>query len=109
MTASVYLAAMGPKGLKTAAESSAAKAHYLARELSRIPGFRLLSEKPFFQEFLMSCPKDPKGLEQYLASQGILGGLCTEEGILWCATEMNSKAEIDRLVSLVEAYAKEAK
>ena len=40
MTASVYLAAMGPKGLRQAAESSAAHAHYLAGELAKL-GFGL--------------------------------------------------------------------
>jgi glycine dehydrogenase subunit 1 len=42
MTASVYLAAMGPKGLRQAAESSAAHAHYLAAELEKI-GFKCVS------------------------------------------------------------------
>ena len=52
MTASVYLAAMGPRGLRQAAQLCAAHAHYLAGELAKL-GFSLRSgAKPFFHEFL---------------------------------------------------------
>ena len=37
-----------------------------------------------------------------LEKRGILGGLPVEEGILWCFTEMNSKADIDELISAVK-------
>lgn len=102
MTASVYLAAMGPKGLRQAAESSLSHAHYLAAELGK-RGFALRSgDRPFFHEFLTDCPVDPQVLNARLAEKGILGGLPVDGGILWCCTELNSKAEIDRLVSIAE-------
>ena len=102
MTASVYLAAMGPKGLRQAAESSLSHAHYLASELGK-RGFALRSgDRPFFHEFLTDCPVDPEVLNARLAEKGILGGLPVDGGILWCCTELNSKADIDRLVSIVE-------
>jgi len=101
MTASVYLAAMGPKGLKQAAESSATHAHYLASELGKIPGFKLCYDKPFFHEFVMSCPVEADKLCAALADKGILGGLPVDGGILWCCTELNSKRDIDALVKLV--------
>lgn len=109
MTASVYLAAMGPDGIRRAAENSAAHAHYLASELSKIEGFRLVTDKTFFNEFLMTSPVDAVKLNKKLAENGILGGLPVDGNILWCATEMNSKADIDRLVSLVSEYVKEGK
>jgi glycine dehydrogenase subunit 1 len=38
-----------------------------------------------------------------LEEEGILGGLpLSDGGILWCATEMNSKEEIDLLVSRIK-------
>ncbi len=109
MTASVYLAAMGPGGIRRAAENSAAHAHYLASELSKLEGFCLVTDKTFFNEFLMTCPVDADKLNKKLAENGILGGLPLDGNILWCATEMNSKADIDRLVSLVSEYVKEGK
>ena len=101
MTASVYLAAMGPAGLRRAAENSAAHAHYLAAELAKIPGFGLRSTKPFFHEFLTGCPIDPDTLCRALEPDGILAGLPVEGGILWCCTELNSREEIDTLVKRI--------
>ncbi len=101
MTASVYLAAMGPAGLRQAAESSAAHAHYLAEELGKLPGFQLCYDRPFFHEFVMTCPIDANDLCKALEDKGILGGLPVEGGILWCCTEMNSKRDIDALVALI--------
>ena len=101
MTASVYLAAMGHKGLRQAAESSAAHAHYLAGALAKL-GFGLRSgDKPFFHEFLTDSPIEPETLCAKLEEQGILGGLPVDGGILWCCTECNSKAEIDRLIKVI--------
>ncbi len=97
MTASVYLAAMGPEGLRRAAESSADHAHYLAGRLAEIPGFSLRSRRPFFHEFLTDCPVDPEFLCGELEKRGILGGLPVEGGLLWCCTELNSREEINRL------------
>ena len=101
MTASVYLAAMGPKGLYQAAESSAAHAHYLAEQIAPL-GFSLKSDKPFFHEFLTDCPVDPDELCKKLEAKGILGGLPVDGGILWCCTECNSKADIDGLVAALK-------
>ncbi len=101
MTASVYLAAMGPEGLGRAARSSADHAHYLAGKLSEIKGFELKSDKPFFNEFLTACPLDPAVLQAHLDREGILGPLPADGGLLWCCTEKNTKDKIDRLVEIV--------
>ena len=102
MTASVYLAAMGPQGLARVAENCAAHAHYLAEELSRIPGFSLRHKgREFFHEFLTDCPVDPEELCSKLAEKGILGGLPVEGGILWCCTELCSKNDMDELITAI--------
>ncbi len=102
MTASVYLAALGPKGLKQAAQSSGAHAHYLADRLTEI-GFNLrYGSKPYFHEFMTDCPIDPDVLNQKLSEKGILGGLVVDDGILWCCTEMNSKKDIDSLIEIIK-------
>ena len=100
MTASVYLAAMGPKGLRQVAENSAAHAHYLAAELEKI-GFKLRADKPFFHEFLTDCPVAPEKICAALEERGILGGLPVDGGILWCCTELNSRSDIDSLVAIL--------
>ena len=101
MTASVYLAAMGPRGLRQAAESSAAHAHYLAEQIAPL-GFSLKDDKPFFHEFLTACPVDAGDLCKKLEAKGILGGLPVDGGILWCCTECNDKADIDNLVAALK-------
>ncbi|MCI5499398.1 MAG: aminomethyl-transferring glycine dehydrogenase subunit GcvPA [Clostridiales bacterium] len=101
MTASVYLAAVGPRGLRQVAETCAAHAHYLAGELAKL-GFSLRSgEKPFFHEFLTDCPVEPEKLTAALEAKGILGGLPVDGGILWCCTELNTKADMDQLIAVI--------
>lgn len=102
MTASVYLASMGPQGLEACARQCYDHAHYAAERITAVPGFRLRYEGPFFQEFVTECPGNPEALTEALAQRGVLGGLPLEGGILWCATEMNSKAQIDGLAELLQ-------
>ena len=101
MTASVYLAAVGPQGLAQAARLSAGHAHYLADRLGEL-GFELVSRRSFFNEFLTSCPVDAGLLVDVLSKRGILAGLPTQGGILWCATELNTRADIDRAVLAIK-------
>ena len=49
----------------------------------------------------MTVPDSHK-LTDLLAKRGILAGLPVENNILWCATEMNSKKEIDKLVETIK-------
>jgi glycine dehydrogenase subunit 1 len=107
MAAAVYMAAMGPGGLKRAAELSLSKAHYLAGELGAL-GFGLKYKGEFFQEFVTVCPlgADERALLKYLEARGILGGLPVSGGLLWCTTEMNTKGEIDELVGCVSEFLK---
>ena len=71
-------------------------------QLGKINGFELKTKKAFFHEFLMSCPIDAGKLNKELEKRGILGGLPVEDGILWCATELNTKEQIDELVEAVK-------
>ena len=100
-TAGLYLAVMGAKGLAEAATQSMSKAHYLAEELCKIPGVSLRFSGEFFHEFVTVMPRADEVLAA-LEANGILGGLPIEEGVLWCATEKVSKAQLDKAVSLVK-------
>ena len=101
LTAGLYMATMGPEGLKDAANQSVAKAHYLAYELAKLPGVKLTHQGDFFHEFVTALPRQEEVLAK-LESAGILGGLPVEAGLLWCVTEKASKADLDEVVSLVK-------
>lgn len=101
MTAAVYLAAVGPEGLKQVANLCYQKAHYLMQQLTAIPGIILRYQGPFFHEFVTD-QADAKRILLRLEQEGILGGLpLSDGGILWCATEKNSKEDIDRMVGII--------
>ena len=101
MTAAVYLAAVGPEGLNQVANLCYQKAHYLMQQLTAIPGITLRYQGPFFHEFVTD-QGDANRILLKLEQEGILGGLpLSDGGILWCATEKNSKEDIDRMVGII--------
>lgn len=107
MTAAVYLAAMGPTGLSQVAGLCLSKAHYLAEKLTKLPGFALrFPGEDFFCEFVTTCPVPVETVLAKLEEKGILGGLPVEGGILWCATEKCTKAEMDELVETLKGVVK---
>ena len=101
LTAGVYVSAMGPVGMTQAAKQSMSKAHYLAKELCKIPGVSLKFAGEYFHEFVTEMPKADEVLKA-LENANILGGLQIEEGVLWCCTEKVSKADLDRTVAIVK-------
>ena len=108
LTATAYCAAMGPEGLKDAARQCYDKAHALADGLCGIPGVSLkYPDAPFFHEFVTKTPVQAEKILAALEKRGILGGLPVEGGILWCATERVTKAQIDEVIlAAKEAAAK---
>ena len=97
----VYCSAMGPSGLAAAATQSMSKAHYLARELCKIPGISMKYTGEYFHEFVVEMPKVDEVLKA-LENAGILGGLPVEGGVLWCVTEKATKADLDKTVAIVK-------
>lgn len=102
LTASVYLSAMGEEGMKQTASLCISKAHYLAAELQKA-GLQLKYGHPYFHEFVTVKQGKSSEILEKLEQNGILGGLMlNEDEILWCATEKNTKAEIDLTAALVK-------
>lgn len=103
LIATVYMASLGKRGLRHVAESCYHKAHYAASKIADIPGYFSESEATFFREFVVECPIPPKVINKKLLEYRIIGGLDVSEyvpnGMLLCCTEVNSKEEIDLLVS----------
>ena len=102
---------MGRHGLRQVAELCYHKAHYAAARIAELPGYELVSTWPFFNEFVVRPPISPTEVNARLSrDHNIVGGYDlgldypTLQGtMLLCATEMNSRAEIDELVSALRA------
>ena len=99
-TAGVYMTAMGADGLRQAAALCMSKAHYFAGELEKT-GLPRAHTGEYFHEFVTKCD-DPAKILRALDENGILGGLPVKDGILWCVTELVTKEELDRAVSIIK-------
>ncbi len=106
LRACIYLAVMGPKGLRQAAELSTRKAHYAAEQLATVPGFSLAFPGPFFKEFVVRCEQTPARVLAEVGRLGYHGGIALgrwypelADCILVAVTEKRTKAEIDGLVN----------
>lgn len=108
LAATVYLTTVGKHGLRQIAEACYHKAHYAAQQIDTMPGYSVDLSRSFFKEFVVQCPKAPAEINRRLIERDIIGGLDVsaqiENGMLICVTEMNTRAEIDRLCeALAEA------
>ena len=99
----VYMAANGRHGMRQTAELTYQKSHYLASLIQDIPGYSVVDGGIFFQEFVMQCPLSPSTLNERLLDYKIIGGLDisdrVDNGMLVCATEVNTREEIDNFAS----------
>ncbi len=108
LAASVYMALMGKNGLRRVGELNYHKAHYAAERIHRLDGFSVDTSKPFFNEFVVACPRPVAEINAALLEEGIIGGYDLgqhyyhlDSHMLVCATETNGKDEIDRLVEVL--------
>ena len=110
LRASIYMSLLGPEGLAEVARQSHALALYLKRGVARVPGLQVSHEGPFFHEFLVQTPRPAQELVEALLPHGFFAGVPlsryypqrTHE-LLVCATEMNTRAEIDGLLDRLES------
>ncbi|MCX7790967.1 MAG: glycine dehydrogenase, partial [Chloroflexaceae bacterium] len=105
LAATVYMSLLGRQGMRRVAELCYHRAHYAAAQIAALPGYRV-EGGPFFKEFVVRCPRPVAEINAALRAQRIIGGydLSQDEphlghAMLLAVTEMNSKAEIDRLVA----------
>ncbi|MDA9472324.1 aminomethyl-transferring glycine dehydrogenase subunit GcvPA [Enterococcus sp. 5H] len=102
LTNAVYMSTMGAVGIQQVAEQCYSKAHYLAEKLTQINGVELGNDSSFFHEFVTSFPVANEKILAKLEDHDILGGYPTDQGLLWCVTEMNTKEQMDQVVVLVK-------
>jgi glycine dehydrogenase subunit 1 len=106
LNAVIYGSLLGKKGLVDVAKRAYNNAHYLYKKLLQTKKFTAVTTKPFFKEFVVKSFIDIDKLNQYLETKGFLGGLNLGDGqYLLCATEVRTKEEIDKFVSIVEEAA----
>lgn len=104
----IYLALMGPKGMKEVNERSYAGAHYLHDQLLQTGKVEDAFEgQPFFNEFCVRAKFDVEAWQKKTLQEGFLGGIrLTRKGmdncLLLAVTERRSKEEIDKLISLIK-------
>lgn len=109
LIASIYMVTMGKKGLKEVALQSTFKSHYAMNKLTEKGTYKLAFDKPFFKEFTLVGTKDVTKMNEELLKHNILGGYDLskdydnmDNSFLLCVTEKRTKAEIDKLSSVLE-------
>lgn len=109
LAASVYLSTMGKDGLRQVAELCYHKAHYAARKINALPGYRVDLKKEFFNEFVVECPRPVSEINAMLREQHIIGGYDLSKdyphlgnAMLVAVTEMNTKEQIDKFVAALK-------
>lgn len=113
ITAGVYLALLGPHGMKEVGSTIIQKSHYAAKKLAEIPGVALRFEGAFFKEFVVDF--NATGLtvaeiNRRLMEEGIFGGKDLSAGYpawgqcaLYCVTEIHTQSDLDRLAAAIRA------
>jgi glycine dehydrogenase subunit 1 len=104
LAAGVYMAAMGPHGLRDVAADGAARAAVLERALTDA-GAPRLHPGPYLNEFAVHVPA-AVAVHRALLERGVLAGIPLAElepddpaladALLVCATEVTTEAEIER-------------
>ena len=106
LAATIYMEAMGKRGLREVAEQNAQKAAYAASEIARLDGYSLPFSAPRFNEFVVRGQKTATDILESARNAGVIGGLALtkyysghDNDILVAVTETNTKEQIDALVA----------
>ncbi|NPU97604.1 MAG: aminomethyl-transferring glycine dehydrogenase subunit GcvPA [Candidatus Omnitrophica bacterium] len=106
LAATIYLALLGPQGLRRAAERSVRNAHILQERVCALEGVKLVYERPFFNEFLLELPVPVDYVIEKCQAGNLLPGIRAgledgsgREGLLVCATETTRPRDIDGFVN----------
>ncbi len=104
LAATVYMALMGKHGLREVAKLCLQKSHYLAEQISKINGFKLKYNQPFFKEFVVQTPIPVSEIKRKLQQKKILPGIDLSkfdgygDGLLIAVTEKRTKKEMDLFI-----------
>jgi glycine dehydrogenase subunit 1 len=106
LAATIYMEALGKKGLQEVAAQNAQKAAYAARKIAALEGYEIAFSAPIFNEFIVRGPRPAEEiLDELRAAHGIVGGLALSKyyedrpnDFLICVTETMKRGQIDDLV-----------
>jgi glycine dehydrogenase subunit 1 len=110
LRAAIYLAAMGPVGLREVAELCYQKAHYAATSLERQPGCELVGAPNghSFKEFVLKTAVPARDVISRCAQAAIIPGVALDRyypnrpnELLIAVTETATKQTIDKLVQTI--------
>jgi len=109
LMATIFMTVYGKEGIRELALHNLAKADYAAKTLASAGDVQLLfSGAPRFHEFVLRTTTDPEELNAQLLERKIVGGLPLARwypelghATLWCCTELNTRAQIDRAAEVV--------
>lgn len=115
ITAGVYLALMGPKGIQALGQHIIQKSRYATMKLSEIKGVEVpLFKSPHFKEFVIDFNETGKAVEEVnnaLRRHRIFGGKDLSKEFpelgncaLYCITEIHTKQDIDTLSQALKKY-----
>ena len=100
----VYLALVGPSGLRAAAGLSHQRALELSEALADIPGYFVLTRPPFFNEILVRTPHRAGAVRESMLRAGIIAGVDLSylgpdlaDCLLFCCTELTTADQIAKL------------
>ena len=109
LAATVYMAYMGPHGLRRVAELCYKKTNYLKTRLASLPGVTVLNTGVTFREFVISLPCDAAKVGKALKAQQIFAGIdmgrfdkSRKNQLLIAVTEKRSTAELDQLAEAIK-------
>ncbi len=109
--AAVYMAAMGPQGMREVAEQCLQKAAYARESITALKGYGDVFPGSSFKEFAVTVPGDPAELNKKLLEKNILGGVDLapfypelKNAMLFAVTEKRTREEIDVLVRELEGW-----
>lgn len=102
----ITMQALGPRGLREAAELCYQRAHDAAARIAALPGYETPERGPWFQEFLVRGPVPAAALAAQLRERGIGPGLDVSarpepearEALLFAVTEATPDAHVEALV-----------
>ena len=107
--ATIHMALLGPTGLEQVASASMANTYLLRQRLAAIDGVAVRFNGPHFHEVVLTLDQPVHEVLRALAVQDILGGYALgddypelESGLLICATECRTEAEIERYADNLE-------
>lgn len=115
LRATVYLAAMGPQGMREVAELCLRKAHYAEQQLIAGARFGAPFKNPFFKEFVVRDSKAKlKEIAREAEQSGIFAGVPLgrwypelDDCLLIAVTEKRTRGEIDRLAACLDPTSSE--